>query len=92
MTHKTDCPLCHGEGYLEEAVPGGRFDLRAEQWYPDEQQRECPLCRGQRTVGKPTHDNLFNLTSDYQQLKSKREFRRSTKNDVVLGILGSKAA
>lgn len=89
---KIDCPLCHGEGYLEENILGGCFDLRAEQWYPDEQQRECPLCRGQRTLDKPTHDNLFNLTSDYQQLKSKREFRRSTKNDVVLGILGSKAA
>jgi RecJ-like exonuclease len=87
-----DCPVCKGEGYLEETLPGGRFDKRAEQWYPVEQQRECPLCRGRRTIDKPTHDNLFNLTSDYQQLKSKREFRRSTKNDVVLGILGSKAA
>jgi RecJ-like exonuclease len=89
---KVDCPVCHGEGYLEENVPGGRFEGRAEQWYPLEQQRQCPLCRGQRTIDKPTHDNLFNATSDYQQLKRKREFRRSTKNDVVLGILGSKAA
>jgi hypothetical protein len=87
-----DCPVCYGEGYLENAVPGGRFDPRSEQWYPAEQQRECPLCRGQCTIGKSTHDNLFNLTSDYQQLKSKRKFRRSTKNDVALGILGDKAA
>jgi predicted nucleic acid-binding Zn ribbon protein len=92
MTQKIDCPSCHGEGYLEENVAGGHFDTRAEQWYPLEQQRECPLCRGKCTIDKPTHDNLFNITSDYQQLKSKREFRRSTRNDVVLGILGSKAA
>jgi hypothetical protein len=91
MTHKVNCPMCQGEGYLEETLPGGRFDSHAEQWYPAEQQRECPLCRGQRTIDKPSHDNLFNLTSDYQQLKSKREFRRSTRNDVVLSILGKAA-
>jgi RecJ-like exonuclease len=87
-----DCPVCHGEGYLEEHVSGGHFDLRAEQWYPLEQQRECPLCRGCGSVDKPTHDNLFNAMSSYHQLKSEREFRRSTKNNVILGILGIKAA
>jgi hypothetical protein len=92
MTQKIDCPLCHGEGYLEETVPGGRFDTRAEQWYPAEQQKECALCRGQRTIDKPTHDNLFNLTSDYQQRKQQRAFRRSTKNDIVLSILGLEKA
>ncbi len=89
---KIDCPICHGEGYLEESVSGGYFDSQAEQWYPIEQQRECPLCRGCGTVDKPAHENVFNLTSNYQQLKNTREFRRSTTNNVILGILGSKAA
>jgi hypothetical protein len=92
MTQKVDCPLCHGEGYLEESVPGGRFDVRAEQWYPAEQQRECSLCRGGRTIDKPVHKNLFNLTSDYQQRKQQKAFRRSTKNEIVLNILGLEKA
>jgi hypothetical protein len=92
MTQKVDCPMCHGEGSFEECVPGGRFDQRAEQWYPLEQTKTCPLCKGLRTVDKPVHDNLFNLTPDYQQRKQQKTFRRSRRNDIVLSILGFEKA
>lgn len=41
-----DCPLCHGEGSLEEVIPGGYFDASAECWYPLEHLVECPECGG----------------------------------------------
>jgi hypothetical protein len=88
MTHKIDCPLCHGEGYLEENVPGGHFDTRAEQWYPAALQRTCSLCNGTKTVDAPQHENTFNFTSDYQRIKDKRAKRRSETNKVAAHLLG----
>jgi hypothetical protein len=90
MTQKIDCPLCHGEGVLEETLPGGRFDARAEQWYPAELQRTCSLCKGTKTVDAPQHENTFNYTSDYQRIKDKRAKRRSETNRVVAHLLGCK--
>jgi RecJ-like exonuclease len=86
-----ECPMCHGEGFLEECKPGGYFSSRDEQWYPLEQTSECPCCNGTGTVNKPQHENVFNLTSDYQQLKTQREGKRSATNEVVLGFLGKAA-
>ena len=88
MTQKIDCPLCHREGVLEQAVPGGRFDPRAEQWYPAELQRTCSLCKGTKTIDAPQHENTFNYTPDYQRIKEKRAKRRSETNQVVAHLLG----
>ncbi len=88
MTHKIDCPLCHGEGFLEETLPGGHFDQRAEQWYPAELQRTCSMCKGNKTIEAPHHENTFNFTPDYQRIKEKRAKRRSETNIVVAHLLG----
>jgi RecJ-like exonuclease len=87
----TECPMCHGEGFLEEVRPGGYFSSREEQWYPLEQTSECPCCNGTGSVSKPQHENVFNLTPHYQQLKDRREAKRHSTNDVVLSILGKAA-
>jgi hypothetical protein len=84
---KRDCAGCGGEGCITETVSGGRFDSRAEQWYPDEETRVCPECNGEKTIERPQHDNLFNLTPTYQQQKLRREYSRSTKNTVILALL-----
>lgn len=86
-----ECPMCHGEGCLEDLRPGGYFSQRSEQWYPLEESRKCPLCKGCGEVDAPSHPNTFNLTSDYQQLKERREAKRSSSNEVVLSILGKAA-
>jgi RecJ-like exonuclease len=86
-----DCPMCHGEGFLEEYKPGGYFNQRSEQWYPLEQSSECPCCNGTGSVHKPQHENVFNLTPDYQQLKERREAKRHATNQVVLSFLGKAA-
>lgn len=86
-----ECPMCHGEGFLEEYKPGGYFDRRAEQWYPLEQSRECPLCNGNGHLDKHNHHYTFNLTGDYQQLKELHETKRTSTNEVVLRILGKAA-
>jgi hypothetical protein len=83
-----DCPVCKGEGYLEENVQGGRFEGRAEQWYPTELQRTCSLCKSHRTIGAPQHENTFNHTPEYQRIKEKRAKRRSETNIVVSHLLG----
>jgi RecJ-like exonuclease len=88
MTRKIYCPMCHGEGCLEQAVPGGCFDTRAEQWYPIEQSKECPLCKGSGSVDAPHHPNTFNGSSDYQHHKANREAKRKATNQVVAYILG----
>ena len=41
------CPDCDGEGYSEQAVPGGYFDLSQECWYPSEKVIECQTCLGE---------------------------------------------
>jgi RecJ-like exonuclease len=86
-----ECPMCHGEGFMEEVRPGGYFSSREEQWYPLEQSSECPCCKGTGSVNKPHHDNTFNLTPDYQHLKDHREAKRSATNEVVLSFLGKAA-
>lgn len=88
---KIDCPMCHGEGCLEDVKPGGYFNSRSEQWYPLEESKECPCCKGTGTIDKPHHDNTFNLTSNYQQLKETRETKRTRANEVVLQLLGKAA-
>jgi hypothetical protein len=88
MTHKIDCPLCHGEGCLEESVPGGRFDARAEQWYPAKLQRTCSLCKGTKTIDAPLHENTFNYIPSYQRIKERRAKRRNETNIVVAHLLG----
>jgi RecJ-like exonuclease len=86
-----ECPMCHGEGCLEEYRAGGYFSSREEQWYPLEKSKECPCCNGTGSVDKPYHDNTFNLTANYQQLKTTREAKRSATNEVVLSFLGKAA-
>lgn len=85
---KRDCPMCHGEGYLEESVPGGRFDEHAEQWYPLEQSKKCPLCKGVGGIEKPHHENTFNTSPEYQTLKMQRAKKRGDTNKVVAYLLG----
>lgn len=86
-----ECPMCHGEGFIEEVRAGGYFDSRAEQWYPLEQTSECPCCNGIGSVNKPQHENVFNFTPDYQQLKERREAKRSSTNEIVLHLLDKAA-
>ena len=88
MSRRIDCPLCHGEGRIEESVPGGTFDQSAGTWYPLEQSRECSLCRGCGSVEAPHHENTFNATPEYAQLKQRRASKRSSTNRVVAQILG----
>jgi hypothetical protein len=84
---KRDCEACGGEGCITETVSGGRFDQGAEQWYPDETTRVCPECNGTKTLERPQHANLFNTTGLYQQLRLRREYKRSTRNTVILAML-----
>jgi RecJ-like exonuclease len=86
-----ECPMCHGKGFLEDYRPGGYFSSREEQWYPLEQTSECPCCNSTGSVNKPQHENIFNLTPDYQQLKSVREAKRSSTNEIVLQMLDKAA-
>jgi RecJ-like exonuclease len=86
-----ECPMCHCEGCLEEVRPGGYFSQRSEQWYPLEESKECPCCNGTGSIDKPHHDNTFNLTSDYQQLKEQREAKRSATSDVLIACGGKLA-
>jgi hypothetical protein len=88
MTHKIDCPLCKGEGVFEDNIPGGRFDARAEQWYPTALQHTCSLCKGAKTIDAPQHENTFNYKPEYQRIKDKRAKRRSDTNKVVTYLLG----
>jgi DnaJ-class molecular chaperone len=85
---KRECLLCHGEGSLEHVIAGGRFDPRAEQWYPSEETKTCPLCKGAGSIEKPQHENTFNVSTEYQTLKTQRTKRRSDTNKVVAYILG----
>jgi RecJ-like exonuclease len=87
MTQKIDCPMCHGEGCLEQAVPGGCFDTHAEQWYPLEQTKECPLCKGAGSVDAPHHPNTFNFTSEYALHKANREGKRKATNQVRIFLM-----
>ena len=88
MSRRIDCPLCHGEGRIEESVPSGYFDQHEGAFYPLEQSRECSLCKGAGSVETPHHENTFNLTPEYAQLKKVRASRRSSTNRVVAQILG----
>jgi hypothetical protein len=83
---KRECDECGGEGCVTETVSGGRFDSRAEQWYPEEETRVCPECHGEKTLEHPQHANLFN-TTPHQQRKLKREHTRGQRNTVVLAML-----
>jgi RecJ-like exonuclease len=89
VTRKIDCPICYGEGCLEQAVPGGRFDSRAEQWYPLEQTKKCTLCKGSGSVDAPHHPNTFNASGEYAVQKANREAKRKATNQVVAYILNS---
>lgn len=85
---KRECLMCHGEGCLEQVVPGGRFDAHAEQWYPLEQSKKCPLCKGAGSIEKPHHENTFNASPEYQTLKTQRAKKRGDTNKVVAYLLG----
>jgi RecJ-like exonuclease len=85
---KHDCPMCHGEGCLEQIIPGGRFDHHAKQWYPLEQSKKCPLCKGSGSIERPQHANTFNTSPEYQTLKARRAKQRTDTNKVVAYILG----
>jgi RecJ-like exonuclease len=90
--HQTiDCPMCHGEGYIEEYKSGGYFSSSSEQWYPLEESKECPACHGCGSVDtdqhRPLHLNTFNTQANYQILKTEREAKRHSVNDVVVSIL-----
>jgi len=47
-----DCPKCNGEGCIEIAVTGGRWDSAMGQWYPDERVETCSLCEGHMVIPK----------------------------------------
>jgi RecJ-like exonuclease len=79
--------MCQGEGYIDDLKPGGYFSTSEEQWYPLEESKPCPACKGTCHINKPQHDNVFNLTPDYQLLKTDRETKRHAVNDVVINIL-----
>lgn len=83
---KRDCPKCDGEGTIEVST-SPRFNLRDEQWYPDEETRVCPTCQGAKQIEKPTHHNLYNQTNLYKQQRVKREYKRSMNNTVILAML-----
>jgi RecJ-like exonuclease len=85
---KRECLVCHGEGSLEQVVPGGHFDPRAEQWYPLEQSKKCSLCKGSGSIERPHHENTFNTSPEYQTLKTQRTKQRGDTNKVVAYILG----
>jgi len=57
------CPECEGEGFVEVAVPGGYFNAAQEQWYPDEEMRECDHCHGIGAVFVPEDE----LVDDEEQ-------------------------
>lgn len=86
-----DCPMCQGEGYIDDLKPGGYFSRTDEQWYPLEESKPCPACKGTGNINKPQHENIFNLTPNYHLLKTEREAQRHSINDVVIQIF-SKAA
>lgn len=48
--YRIDCLVCHGEGCLEELVPGGYFDMATECWHALERLVECPECGGAGSV------------------------------------------
>ena len=82
-----ECPMCNGEGFIADLKPGGYFSTSNEQWYPLEESKPCPACRGTGTINKPQHQNVFNVSPDYQLLKTNRETKRHSVNDVVINIL-----
>jgi RecJ-like exonuclease len=86
-----ECPMCNGEGFIDDLRPGGYFSRSEQQWYPLEESKPCPACRGTGHIEAPRHPNTFNQTVDYQQIKLQREAKRSATNDVVIQIF-SKAA
>ncbi len=49
------CCDCGGEGFIEVETPGGRFDARMEQWYPDIEERLCEGCYGTGEVTACLH-------------------------------------
>ena len=85
---KQDCPMCQGEGRIEESVMGGYYNTHSQSFEPLIQERECSLCRGCGTVDYPAHENTFNHTPEYSQLKQARAGKRSSTNKVVAQILG----
>ena len=40
------CEHCDGEGYTEEAIPGGYFDMKQACWYPHSKVVICSVCHG----------------------------------------------
>ena len=88
MSQRIDCPLCHGEGRVEESVPGGYYSQHEEAFYPLEKSRECSLCKGAGSVETPHHENTFNVTPEYAMLKQRRASKRSSTNRAVAQILG----
>ena len=85
---KQDCPLCHGEGRLEESVQGGYYSTHTQSFEPLIQERECSLCHGCGTVDRPTHPNIANGTPSFVILSERRKSMRSSTNKVVAQILG----
>ncbi|MGL4608770.1 MAG: hypothetical protein ACRCYY_03660 [Trueperaceae bacterium] len=53
-----DCDTCQGEGVIEGSLPGGRFSMRDEQGYPEEETLVCPECNGARTLEQPSYTPL----------------------------------
>jgi DnaJ-class molecular chaperone len=46
-TRTTVCSLCAGQGDVCTGAAHGTFDMRQEQWFPDERVYTCPRCKGQ---------------------------------------------
>ena len=44
------CPECDGEGTIEVAIPGGRWDRAMGQYYPAERTETCERCDGAQVI------------------------------------------
>jgi hypothetical protein len=42
--------MCHGEGCLENLIPGGYYSQHDQSFYPLSQFSECPECQGVGTI------------------------------------------
>lgn len=50
MTAVVECPDCQGEGVVDQAVRGGRWDAGMRQWYPACVTVSCSTCSGEGEI------------------------------------------
>ena len=86
ITAKVDCPMCHGEGVLEH-VDSSNLGGSQESSHQLERSEPCSLCRGCGSVDAPTHENTFNTSPLYFQVKGERLAKRSSTNAFIVAYL-----